>query len=984
MKLSLSRLESLFRNVFGVLCPVLLSLGIFFAAVFFWEYEQDQARQSRQQLWGEKAEILLASVRSNLTFSDLFSKSGNDFANFMERHGSSAFSAELLEKALQKYFPENFMDSNCHLWAFSLKGGKPSAISGRRFERSKLRLMERMMSGMLELANNSDITTAQISSHEKFIRGILGHHSSPLHLGKNREGRLTPVVHDSRSFYLYWRQFKENGSPFAGFMTLIPSEKIENSEFALQLIATRTLEDSRRHMGVAFVPAKGMEQSLKPILPEQFKSDPEYGRTILHLLNQVSSASKNSTEKSAGNKTNRSQQIGNHLFLRDFTSTDLPYDAVIFAPVPQSLQVSRIHRLPLAAIVLAAWIAIFFLMYLRNGRLGLPLGFSFRLLFFFSGLLPIFFMLSLGYSLVEESHSSAVEELKSDASGRLNSINESSDSLLPLYGSNISQMIKGLNLHPLLISPRREDVQLAFDKGRRHLKGMELSLDCMFVFQPGGLSELIVHDQRQKRTYKTNMNIFAPAIYKVNYSFRHFGNLLPIRLDASQKNFLEIFGGFHSNFLEEMFLLSYEKESFVKFGDNSRDYYFSTILSENGVIRSYVVFVASSEELFRSFLARQLDSLNVSDSSVFLAAEELANSEFTIFPFKKLNVLNSRIGRNALVFLRKCRSSIFEKYITDRENLYVFFPLSKMNRYAAGCIISLSGVNTQRDFKRLALVSIAILLACIMYVMASIASAHLLEPLNRINHALNRISSGDLDSRILSSRTDELGQLEKAINLMIDGLKKRLRLGKFVSAAFEQSLATTIDLEKFKKARYLQGTVLFSDIRSFTSLAETFTPGEIASMLNLHLETMTEEIQKRGGQVEQFIGDAIVAVFPDKEKSDSHCQAIQAALAMYNAHKTISLKREHLRQFAYSFGIGLEHGQLIAGPLITPDRSEFLLIGKAKEQAEQYEQLSKQGKNTRIIFSKNLINALKLEPGVQYEQLEKTELFEMVIPGEKA
>lgn len=984
MKFSVARLESLFRNVFGVLCPLLLSLGIVFAAVFFWEYEQDQVRQSKQQLWGEKAEILLASVRSNLTFSDLFSKSGNDLANFMERQESSDFSAELLEDALQKYFPENFLDSNCQIWAFSSKNGKPGAITGRRFEKSKLRLMERMMSGLLELANNPEITTAQISYHEKYIKGILGHHSSPVHLGKNREGRLTPVVHDGRPFYLYWRQFKVNGIPYAGFMALIPSEKIENSEFALQLIANRTLEDSRRHMGVAFVPAKGMEQSLQPILPEHFKSDPEYSRTILQLLNEVSVDGKISEEKSQGDKTARSQQLGNHLFLRDFTSTDLPYDAVIFAPVPQSLEVMRINRLPLAATVLAAWIAIFSLMYLRNGRLGLPLGFSFRLLFFFSGLLPIFFMLSLGYSLVEESHSSAVAELKNDASGRLNMINESSDSLLPLYGSNISQMIKGLNLHPLLISPRREDVQLAFDKGRQHLKGMELSLDCMFVFQPGGLSELIVHDQRQKRTYKTNMNIFAPAIYKVNYGFRHFGNLLPISLDPSQKNFLEIFGGFHSNFLEEMFLLSYEKESFVKFGDNSRDYYFSTILSENGVVRSYVVFVASSEELFRSFLARQLDSLNVSDSAVFLAAEELANSEFTIFPFKKLNVLNSRIGRNALVFLRKCRSSIFEKHITDQDNLYVFFPLSKMTRYAAGCIISLSGVNTQRDFKRLALISIAILLACIMYVMASIASAHLLEPLDRINHSLNRISSGDLDSRILSSRNDELGQLEKAINLMIDGLKKRLRLGKFVSAAFEQSLTATTDLEEFRKARYLHGTVLFSDIRSFTTLSETFTPSEVAAMLNLHLETMTEEIQKRGGQVEQFIGDAIVAVFPDKEKADSHNRAIQAALAMYSAHKNINLKREQFNQFVYSFGIGLEHGQLIAGPLITPDRSEFLLIGKAKEQAEQYEQLSKQGKNTRIIFSKDLIPALKLEPGVLYEQLEQTDLFEMVIPGESA
>jgi adenylate cyclase len=263
-----------------------------------------------------------------------------------------------------------------------------------------------------------------------------------------------------------------------------------------------------------------------------------------------------------------------------------------------------------------------------------------------------------------------------------------------------------------------------------------------------------------------------------------------------------------------------------------------------------------------------------------------------------------------------------------------------------------------------------------MYVMASFAAAHLLEPLGAINRTLQAISMGKLESSLGFRRKDEIGQLAESINMMLDGFKRRLRLGKFVSTTLEQSLDDNAGLDASKIARAIKGTVLFSDIRNFTTLSESNPPEFIADMLNSHLETMSSIIQSFNGQVEQFIGDAIVAFFPDQLSEDSRKRAVEAATAMYAAHQAVIRQREDAGQIVYNFGIGLEYGQIVAGPLITPSRSEFCIIGKARSDAEQYEQLSKNGRHTRIVLSAGFLAAAELSD-ICCKPLAGTGLFEV-------
>ncbi|EKD83807.1 MAG: adenylate cyclase [uncultured bacterium] len=595
----------------------------------------------------------------------------------------------------------------------------------------------------------------------------------------------------------------------------------------------------------------------------------------------------------------------------------------------------------------------------------------------FSGFLPIFLMLSLAHGLIEDSYSSALIELRQENTGKLARINEKSDNLLQLYGSNISLAINKLKLQPLLTSNRSEDARKAFDLARGHLEKIELALDYLYVFVPGGISELMIHDQRHYNKFKTLMDLFGPSIYQLNKRYAEFWSLPDIRLDGSQKNFHKILSGFHSSFLEEIFIYSYEKEIAMKFGESSSDFFYSVVFSDKGRIQSYVGFAANSERLFRKFLERELNAMNAAGSTIFLAAEELNNSDFTTFPYRKMNALNGQIGKKAMNFITKCRSSLFEKHITDLEHLYIFYPMRNMHKYAGGCVVSLAGINRERSLKRLALFAITVLLTCMMYVMASFATSHMLTPLDEINKTLQKISNGNLGSRIEFTRSDELGKLGTAINLMLEGFKHRLRLGKFVSTTLEKSLASNASLEESIKARSVTGTVLFSDIRSFTTLSENWPPDEIAAMLNYHLETMSESVQQFGGQVEQFIGDAIVAFFPDMDSGDSKTRAVCAAIAMFNAHQAINAARTARNQFEYAIGTGLAHGRIIAGPLITPTRSEFCFIGSAKSEAELYEQQSKLGRHTRIVVAPAFSSVIAEISGIDCAALATTGLLEL-------
>ncbi|NEQ35536.1 MAG: AAA family ATPase [Okeania sp. SIO3I5] len=131
-------------------------------------------------------------------------------------------------------------------------------------------------------------------------------------------------------------------------------------------------------------------------------------------------------------------------------------------------------------------------------------------------------------------------------------------------------------------------------------------------------------------------------------------------------------------------------------------------------------------------------------------------------------------------------------------------------------------------------------------------------------------------------------------------------------------------------------TVLFSDIRGFTTISEQMTPGENFAFINEYLGYMEPQIQKHGGFIDKYIGDAIMALFPN-----SADDALKGAIAMLEELKKYNLSRQQKNINPLRIGIGLHTGKLILGTVGGLRRMDGTVIGDAVNLSSRVEGLTK-------------------------------------------
>ena len=160
----------------------------------------------------------------------------------------------------------------------------------------------------------------------------------------------------------------------------------------------------------------------------------------------------------------------------------------------------------------------------------------------------------------------------------------------------------------------------------------------------------------------------------------------------------------------------------------------------------------------------------------------------------------------------------------------------------------------------------------------------------------------------------------------------------------------------------LQVTLLFSDIRNFTTISERLNAREVVEMLNAYFSRVCEPILNQGGTVDKFIGDAVMAVFGSPVPYKDHAQrAVVAALAMIETAREFR-SWMHLR-FAgvdlpeFAIGIGLHTGEAVIGNIGSPKRMEFTAIGDTVNLASRIEGLTKE-LGWAIVASSETIHAV--------------------------
>lgn len=211
--------------------------------------------------------------------------------------------------------------------------------------------------------------------------------------------------------------------------------------------------------------------------------------------------------------------------------------------------------------------------------------------------------------------------------------------------------------------------------------------------------------------------------------------------------------------------------------------------------------------------------------------------------------------------------------------------------------------------------------------------------------------------------------------------------GRYVSRDVYQQLMANPDLAELGGARR-EMTVLFSDLRGFTTITEKGDPEDLVRQLNEYFTRMVDIVFRNGGTVDKFVGDMVMALFGAPVDDVDHADAaVSAAVEMVRALGELNRRWASEGQVQLDIGIGVNSGDMIAGNIGSSAIMSYTVIGDNVNLGSRLESLNKEYR-TRIIISEatrsRLTRAFELRPlgGVVVKGKTKpVDIFEVVAPS---
>lgn len=931
------------RSVFVFSFPILLGALFLIILLSAVDYLEEKNNSARKNEWLKRAQIMLARVQGEFSLSLQIEKEFRTISENFNQTASSEKPANMdqLAPLLQTNISSDLAKA-CRTWAFNRKGKDFFLIASEPFMITKKKAMERVFTALVTL---TEATGAENSSrsHERFITGVFGENSAPEYLATNQAGRLSPIIFEGHQHYLYWQKLFAGKTCIGGFMALFPGSLVENRKLALQRLAQKIYDETDGQIVAAFALSALIENDLKPVLPESIQGSPLAARQIRDLIFPAWK------DAAAYPPRQRLELNGNWLF-HDTIADESPYMAYMIS----NDQLKNLRRPFSPGLVMLALLAGWSILFWRKWHLrSINLGFAFKMLFFMTGMLPVVLLAIFGLEMVDQANAARMNSRIQAAFKQLGRINEKSEDLVSLADLLIKDLTNDREMQSLLTDDREGERQRGFTLLASRLEQHDFALSYLLLMQPGRISEVYAKTSENAAIARYHIEYYAMSVYALN-KLLTFGlaDHLPIALTTTQRTMLNAFGGNESESTQDVFLNTLDRVTGFAGDQGSKKLMYSAILAREGRIATYLVAGIGIANTILEMIIEELQYAEGSSDDIFVCLNRDNSSGQKVFPAHQQKFFQSRTGQVFKRFLESAASSNYQMQLQQGGNIFIYEPLLKVKAYYAGAMLNVLDILRERELKRILLMILIALLSGIIYLLSATVSRLMIEPTRKLARVFTEVAAGNYEESFYYPYSNELGELARATGKMILGLKQRKILGKFVSKTFDNEILDTTDRDC---AQEMHGIILFSDIRSFTTLSEQFPADQIGLMLNHHLKKMAEVINIRGGHIEQFIGDAVVAFFPGKGRTACY-NAICAAREMMLQHDAIKELRTKNNQVAYEIGIGLEYGLVMAGVIKSGSRSEHVVIGKARAKAEEFETSSKQGRFSRIIVGQSFFD----------------------------
>jgi adenylate cyclase len=238
------------------------------------------------------------------------------------------------------------------------------------------------------------------------------------------------------------------------------------------------------------------------------------------------------------------------------------------------------------------------------------------------------------------------------------------------------------------------------------------------------------------------------------------------------------------------------------------------------------------------------------------------------------------------------------------------------------------------------------------------------QPVLQLVAHTRHVAAGDYTRRLELKRADELGALATAFNEMSAGLTERDR----VRDLLDKNVSPEIAAQLLREGAALGGeerevTMLFADLRGFTTMSEKLRPQELLALLNRYLDRMSTEIERQGGVIDKFIGDAIMALFgAPTAQGDAAERAIAAALGMERALTQLNAELVAEGRPPLGMGIGINTARVVAGNIGSQRRLNYSVIGDGVNVASRLQSETRKTEfHANIITSAATVAALRVK-----------------------
>ncbi len=267
--------------------------------------------------------------------------------------------------------------------------------------------------------------------------------------------------------------------------------------------------------------------------------------------------------------------------------------------------------------------------------------------------------------------------------------------------------------------------------------------------------------------------------------------------------------------------------------------------------------------------------------------------------------------------------------------------------------VSIDFIEDLINKEKLSIIVFAVIIIFFGILISTIMSFGFSRPIKRLVKAADEVGKGNYKYRIETKRSrDELGDLSDAFNNMAEELWRdslmKESFGKYVGSEVLDMILKNPE-STWLKGRRNEATILFADIRGFTSYSESREPEKVVETLNRFFEITSSLILKHGGYVDKFIGDAVLAVFGVPVYNDNHAEmAVRAAIEIQAELESASKAGIELLS---KVGIGINSGVIVSGNIGSNIRMEYTVIGDPVNLASRLNGLAGPGD---VIISKSV------------------------------